>query len=134
MTLTPARFFVDESILGVAKALAIVRRDVVHPGHPRLPEVPVGSLDPTWMPKVAALDLVVIARDKRIRTKPVERSLLRAHGLRVFWIGGKKDLGSWGNLKLLVAQWDNIERIVGTRGEGPWFQVLTAGAVRELPV
>jgi hypothetical protein len=37
------RFFVDESILGVGKALAIARTDVIHTGHPLIPEVPLGA-------------------------------------------------------------------------------------------
>jgi hypothetical protein len=64
------RFFFDESVLGVAKAIARARRDVVHPGHRLLPSIPPGTLDPVWMPIVADLGLVVIARDRRIRTRP----------------------------------------------------------------
>ena len=69
---TGLRFFVDETSLGLGKALAIARHDVVHPGHPDLPSVPRGTLDPDWMPIVSAMGLVVISRDKRIRTKPAE--------------------------------------------------------------
>lgn len=83
------RFFVDETSLGLGKALAIARRDVVHTGHPLIPEVPIGALDTTWIPAVAGRDLAVISRDRHIRTKPGELLLLRQHGLRVFWISGK---------------------------------------------
>ena len=40
------RFYVDESTLGLGKALAAAREDVVHAGHPLVPECPVGALDP----------------------------------------------------------------------------------------
>jgi hypothetical protein len=57
-------FFVDETSLGVAHALAKVRGDVVHPGHRRVvPGIPKGALDTEWMPIVAELDLVVISPD-----------------------------------------------------------------------
>ena len=128
------RFFVDESVMGVGKALAIARRDVVHPGHPLIPEVPTGTLDPDWIPVVAAKELVVIARDRHIRTKPVERELLRSQGLRVFWIAGKRDLSNWHNLKLLIRHWERIESIIGDCGDGPWFQAISEHSITEIPV
>jgi hypothetical protein len=66
------RFFVDESALGLGKTLAIARRDVIHAGHPLIPEVP---LDPYWIPAVGGRGLAVIAREKRVRTKPAELAL-----------------------------------------------------------
>ena len=134
MAARPIRFFADESILGVGKALAIARRDVVHPGHALIPEVTTGTLDPVWIPIVAARSLVVIARDRRIRTKPVERAMLRDHALRVFWIAGKRDRSNWDNLTLLVRQWERIELIVRSRGPGPWFQAISDSGIRELSV
>ena len=74
--------------------LAIARDDVLHPGHFGLPSVPTGTLDTVWMPVVAGLGLVVISRDKRIRTKPAEIAAFRTAGLRVLWIAGKKDLSN----------------------------------------
>lgn len=130
------RFFVDESILGLGKALAIAREDVIHAGHPLIPEVPTGTLDPVWMPAIAARSLVVIGRDRRIRSKPVELTLLHQHGLRVFWIAGKRDLNSWGYLTRIVRRWDEIERVIADRGAGPWFMEVREQSVAEfmLPV
>ena len=91
---TQLRFFADESALGLGKALAIARRDVIHAGHPLIPEAQLGAFYTDWMPAVAERDLVVIARDRRIRTKPAEVKLLRGHALRVFWICGKRDLAT----------------------------------------
>lgn len=48
-----ARFFVDENALPVARALAAVRRDVVYPGHDRLPEVPLGAPDAARLEEVS---------------------------------------------------------------------------------
>jgi hypothetical protein len=126
------RFFFDESALGVGKALEIARRDVVHAGHRLVPEVPLGTLDPVWIPAVADRGLVVIARDRRIKSKPAELALLRRHGLRVFWIAGKRDLSTWDNLVRLVRRWDDLEREIASRGAGPWFIAINEGSLTEL--
>jgi hypothetical protein len=115
------RLFVDESALGLGKALAIARHDVIHCGHPLIPEVPLGTLDPDWIPEIARRGLAVIARDKRLRRKPIELDLLRQHGLRVFSIAGKRDLATWDYLVRVVRRWEEIERTLGSRGPGPWF-------------
>jgi hypothetical protein len=131
---TGLRFFVDETSLGLGKALAIARHDVVHPGHPDLPSVPRGTLDPVWMPIVSAMGLVVISRDKRIRTKPAELAAFRDCGLRVFWLAGKRDLNNWENLVLMVKSWERMEDIIRDCGPGPWFYAVSDGAIREFTV
>lgn len=128
------RFFVDESALGLGKVLAIARRDVVHTGHPLVPEVPLGSVDPVWIPAVASRGLAVIARDKRIRTKPGELELLRRHGLRVFWIAGKRDLSTWDALGRLVRRWADIEDALIRNGAGPWFVAVNEMNLTEIHV
>ena len=131
---TSLRFFVDETSLGLGKMLAIARTDVVHPGHRNLPSIPTGTLDVNWMPIVAAMNLVVIGRDKRIRTKPAELAAFRTCGLRVFWIAGKRDLSNWENLVLMVKSWDRMEDIIRDCGPGPWFYAVSDGAIREFTV
>ena len=128
------RFFVDESALGLGKALAIARDDVIHTGHPLIPEVPLGALDTVWIPEVSGRRLVVIARDRHIRTKPAERALLRAHRLRVLWIGGRRDLATWDYLVRVVRHWDAIEEALDTRGAGPWFVAINQHGLLEIPV
>lgn len=128
------RFYVDESALGLAKTLTYARDDVIHAGHPLIPECPLGSLDPDWIAEVAARDLIVIGRDKHIRTRPAEVKQLAAAGLRVFRIGGKRDATTWGWLTWLVRHWDRVEEIIRTRGPGPWFYVITERAVTELDI
>lgn len=65
-----ARFYIDESLMGIGKAYAILRRDAVHPGHVGFPGVPLGAKDEEWIPVVAARGLIVILRDKHTRTRP----------------------------------------------------------------
>jgi hypothetical protein len=121
------RFYVDESALGLGKSLAWARKDTIHAGHPLIPERPLGTLDTDCIPAVAARDLIVIGRDRRIRTKPQELTLFRDAGLRVFWIGGKRDMSTWDWLSRLVRHWDSIEREIAARGAGPWFYAVNDG-------
>lgn len=134
---TPAgalRFFVDENALGLGKALAAARRDVVHPGHRLLPSVPLGTLDPDWIPDVAGRGLVAIGRDKKIRSRPAELQLLRSSGLRVLWIAGVKDLTTWGYLVRIVRRWNDIEALLLSRPTGPWFYAVGDTRLSEITV
>ena len=128
------RWFVDESLMGVGKALSWARKDTVHSGHPQIAGAPAGAPDVEWMPVVATAGLVVIGRDKRIRTKPAEVATLRSHGLRVFYLTGPKDMQSWDYITVLVRRWDDMEARVQQRGPGPWFMSVTTSGVRELMV
>ncbi|MEU9890996.1 hypothetical protein [Sphaerisporangium sp. NPDC051011] len=128
------RFFVDETSLGVGRALALLRRDVIHTNHRLIPEVPLGTLDDEWIPKVAAKELVVITRDKRIRTKHAKAMLYAENGLRVFWIAGKKDLSNWDTMCLLTRRWNDIEREIKERGPGPWFMAVNDGKLSDMKI
>jgi hypothetical protein len=55
-------------------------------------------------------------------------------GLRVFRLGGKKDSTTWGWLTWLVRQWDQVEETIRVRGPGPWFYVVYAHTIVELPL
>jgi len=128
------RLFVDENLLGVGKALERVRRDTIHAGHPLIPGAPLGALDTEWIPAVAAVGLVVIGRDRKIRTRTAELERLRDHGVRVFYIAGKRDLTSWGNMVRLVRRWDDLERVIRERGSGPWFMAVHEHRVSEVTI
>jgi len=126
------RFYVDESAVGLGKALCAARRDTVHVGHALIPECPFGTPDLEWMAAVAARQLVVIVRDKKIRTRPQEVVQFREVGLRVFWLGGKRDLPTWGYLTRIVRHWNTVERVILREGSGPWGYVITESAVTRL--
>jgi hypothetical protein len=128
------RFFVDESALGLGKALERARDDVVYAGHKLIPEVPLGTLDVDWIPAVAVRGLVVLSRDKRIRTKPAELATYREHGLRAFWLASKRDLSTWEYLTRFVIHWNDIESLIAQRGAGPWFMALNERGITEIRV
>lgn len=81
------RFYVDESALGLGKTLAAAREDMIHAGHPLIPECPLGTLDPEWIQAIAERGLIVIERDKRIRTRPAEVQQL------IFFLVARKPVG-----------------------------------------
>ncbi|ORC02698.1 hypothetical protein B1T48_16965 [Mycobacterium persicum] len=125
------RFYVDESAAGLGLALTAARSDTIHSGHALIPECPRGALDTEWIPAVAARGLIVITRDKKLRTKPVEVRALWEHGLRVFCIGGKRDLSTWEWLERVVRQWPRMETLIEQRGPGPWIYMLNERRVDE---
>jgi hypothetical protein len=87
-------YFTDENTLGLGKLLRRSGRDdVLYPGHEDPPEVSIGTPDLEWMPVVAQRDLIVVTRDRRIRTRPAELRAYSELGIRSVWIGAKQDLG-----------------------------------------
>lgn len=126
-------YFADENALGLGKLLERSGRDdVVFPGHGLLPEVPLGTPDLDWMPVVSARRLIVLTRDKRIRTRPAELKSYREYGIRAVWIGSKQDLGPRDQLAVFLRHERRLEREAIKLGDGPWALVMTASGVREL--
>ncbi|MBC8093657.1 MAG: hypothetical protein H7Y15_17325 [Pseudonocardia sp.] len=128
------RFFVDESALGLGLLLARARRDVVHTGHPLIPEVPPRARDEDWFPVVAARGLVAIARDKRFRSRSPEVMAMRAAKLRVVYLTGMGNASVWDQLVRVVTQWERIEERVARGDRGPWFASVHARGVTDLRV
>ena len=131
---SPARFFIDENDLALGRSLALARKDVLHPGHVRLPNVPLGTPDAQWLPIVGELGLIVITRDKKIRSRPAEAGLVIAAGIRGFVLTGAGDLSTWDTLSVLVRQWDALERHLAAHPTGPWLAGLTSQGVRPLRI
>lgn len=125
------RFYVDESAAGLGLALAAARKDTIHVGHPLIPECPRGAFDTEWIPAVAERGLIVVTRDKKLKTKPVEIRTLRDRGLRVFNIGGKRDVSTWDWLVRVVRHWQRMEDILAARPTGPWIYILNENSIDE---
>ncbi|MFN0092095.1 MAG: hypothetical protein ACKVWR_17775 [Acidimicrobiales bacterium] len=127
-----ARFFVDENDLALGRSLSWARRDVVHPGHRDLPSVPLGTADSVWLQIVGEMVLVVITRDKRIRSRPVESAAVAQAGVRGFVLTSAGDLSTWLTLSLLVREWDAIERHLSENPGCPWLAAVANQGVRPL--
>lgn len=126
-------YFTDENLLGLGKLLTRWgRTDVVYPGHPGFPEVPLGAPDLDWMPLVAKRGLIVLTRERRIRTRPVELTAYREHGIRSVRVGGKRDLAPTDAVEIFLRHEERILRDATRLGAGPWVLLLTREGVREL--
>lgn len=126
-------YFTDENTLGLGKLLCRAGRDdVVYPGHEDLPEVPLGTPDLDWMPVIARRDLIVVTRDRRIRTRPAELRAYWEHGIRSVWIGAKQDLGPRQQVELFLQHEERLQREITKRGPGPWALAMSPSGVRPL--
>ncbi len=120
-------YFVDETDVGLGRVLALAKVPVVHPGHPNLPEVPLETEDPDWMPIIAARGLVVITRDKFRRRS--EWEMYKAENLRVIRIEARVDLTPWDTVRLVAYAWERIEAQRRTGGPGPWLASIDSAGV-----
>jgi hypothetical protein len=82
-----------------------------------------------WLPVVGKADLVVLTRDKRIRTRPVEREALLSHGVRACFLTSGARLNLFDQLQLWLRYWSEIEQLV-TDHPGPWLASVTKNGVR----
>lgn len=126
-------YFTDENTLGLGKLLSrLGRDDVLYPGHRDLPEVPRETPDIDWMTEVARRNLIVITRDRRIRTRPAELRVYIELGIRSVWIGAKRDLGPRDQLELFLQHEQRLRREITKRGPGPWALSLSPSGLRPI--
>lgn len=131
------RYYVDASMISIGRALALIRRDVTHPGHAsRFFTCPIKAErtnDHEWLPVVGEAGWVVILRDKRIRSRALERRALRDAGVLGICLTGSGNSSNWAMLNLIVRQWPAIESIASTAKRPGLFSLTTQG-LRELCV
>jgi hypothetical protein len=113
----------------VGKALAAVRGDVVHPGHPLTP-VRCGDPDDVWLPVVGKAGLLLITRDKRIRRRLVERRALLAHSVKGLFLTQAGSMTMWEILRMVMRNWERIDELAAQ--PGPWARSLTGNGVSDL--
>jgi len=129
--LPEARFFVDEDLSGLGLALMRLRRDVALGGRQPASAV-LPKDDPDWIPIVAALGLVVITNDRRIRTRPGEADVAEQAGLRCVHLRPRdKNPTQWDFLLQLTAHWRVVDALPET--PGPIWLQLHGSDRKELP-
>lgn len=127
------RYFTDENSLGLGKLLRRSgRNDIVYPGLAEFPQVPLGALDLDWMPVIADHELIVVTRDRRIRTRPAELRAYWEFGIRSVWLGARHDLGPRDQVELFLHHEPRLLREITKRGPGPWALAMTGSGVRPL--
>ena len=118
--LVAARWYVDADMLGLARILIQVRRDVTFPGddgqratarssQPPSPVKDTATPDDIWMPMVARAGMAIITRDRRIETRTSEINAVISSRARMFAITSHEQLNNWGLLEVVVTQWRHME-------------------------
>src|SRR6266511_204506 len=125
-------YYVDASVpIDVAKALALVRNDIMYPGALGCPVQSPNVADEVWLGVVGAQDWVVVMKDKRVRTRRWEREALIKAGVRAFCMTAAGNYTKWQTLQLLARRWDDIEEIANTE-DPPFIYSVTNAGVRFL--
>jgi len=81
--------------------------------------------DEEWIPDVAARGWLTISRDKKIRTRQRQRTLVRDHGMGCFIFQQKRDPTRWEYLKLIAANLDEWERVFASTAR-PFLHLIDA--------
>lgn len=135
------RFYVDADLLGLAKILVQVRRDVTYPGDPggtvlkrRRPTCPIApdAKDSTWLPQVSARDWLVISRDRRIREHRAELAAVKQYGARLVVLASDDAATKFGQLEVLMCQWRAIEGLLAS--PGPFIYAASRTTLRAVPL
>ena len=106
---------------------------VLYAGHQDIPELPLGAKDTDIFQAIGARgrNLLFITRDKKIRTRPVERRKLREAGVRAVVLTGRANMTPGDIYDLILKHWDEIADLDAGRN-GPWIFSLTSRGIREL--
>ena len=106
---------------------------VLYPGHEDIPELPLGAKDTEIFDAIGAdgRNLLFITRDKKIRTRPVERAKLRDAGVRAVFLTGRSNMTQEDIFRLIVKFWDELAALDSR--SGPWSFALTSRGLREMP-
>lgn len=90
-----------------------------------------GAADTAWLPIVGQAGLVVLTRDKRIRSRPLERQALLDHGVRACFLTSGGSLSLFEQLRLWLKYWNDIEALVKAQPP-PWLARVNRSGVKVL--
>ncbi|MCY0898115.1 MAG: hypothetical protein OWU33_04140 [Firmicutes bacterium] len=123
--------FLDRSLpRSVARALRMVRNDVIWLED--WPAFDENTPDIVWLERAGQEGWIVVTRDKRIRTRPHERSALLRYGVGCFVLAQNRNLTRWEYLKLLTATLDHMETLFDTTPRPFIFAVYSDGSIRHV--
>lgn len=74
----------------------------------------VGTPDEDWIPRVGAMNGIVITQDFRIQTQKHQRQLYIKNNVGILFLNPPSKSGYlyWEMVKKLIEEWENIKRIV----------------------
>jgi hypothetical protein len=137
----PARWYFDADLLGLAKLLGTVRRDVTWPGDSgtrateKLRQAPspvqrTDVPDEQWIPAVTTSGLVIVTRDRHIQTRQIEIDAVLASNARMFAISSRDQLGIWDQLEIVMCQWRAMD--AQAQHAGPFIYAMTRTTLRRV--
>lgn len=124
MKIDAVRFIFDEDSRGFGLWLSKLRLDMTCVGaDPVVELLPLGTLDPDWIPVVADRGWVAITKNYRIRTQPEEAALAVECGLRVACLMQPvRDANRWDFARMLLRHWDAAADL-GSQPSPAWLAV-----------
>jgi hypothetical protein len=130
----------DADVLGLAKTLVEIRRDVTYPSDPGgpvkggryRPACPIAPATPDrdWIPETARQGWLIITRDRHIQSRPRELSAVREYGARMVALAARDAMDTWHQLETLLCQWRAIEALHDL--PGPFIYTVTRTAIRRV--
>ena len=122
--------FFDRSVpKSVAEALKLVREDEIawlddHFNH--------WTPDEEWLEVAGRNGWLVISRDKRIRTRPGERTAIQLHSVGCFILNQRRGLTRWEYLKILAHTLDEIVECFAATPRPFIYIVYSSGEMRRV--
>ena len=122
-----ARYFTDENTLGLGKLMQRSGEAMSYaPG-----TMTFRRYRSAMEPVVAQRNLLVITRDRRIRTRPAELRVYWEYGIRSVF-GAKRDLAPRDQLELFLQHEERRRRAIIKYGAGPWALAMSPSGLRPL--
>lgn len=81
---------------------------------------------------IASRDLIVLPRDRRIRSRPAELAAYQEFGIRSVWLGAKRDLRPQEQADMFLTHEERLIREAIKRGPGPWALAMSPSGVRPI--
>lgn len=129
---TPGRLtvYIDASVpRAVREALAARHPGVLYAGGADAPAE--DTLDEVWLPVAGKEDWVVIARDKKIRSRRGERRAFMDAGVRLFVLTGGGNFTIRQTLTLIEEHWEGVMKYASTHA-GPYYCSVTTAGITQL--
>ncbi len=123
-TLGDVRYLFDEDSRGFGLWISRLRKDMTCVGEPPVEVLmPLGTMDPDWIPVAADRGWIAITKNWHIRTQPEEAELAVTHGLRVACLlEPVKNANRWDFSRMVFRHWDAIADLT-SRTEATWLAV-----------
>ena len=120
---------IDNSISPrVARAICQIRDDV----RSGVDIYPIFTKDTTWLLEAGVNNWLVIARDKKITTRPAERQVIHDHAVGAFIIGQKKNPTRWDYLRIIVSNLEKMEALFQSTPRPFVFKIDSRSSFRQI--